>query len=294
MDKLSRRSWDASWNAAPSVPPPGGLSPESGSAQCAGGRSCPRCPVPPPLPSQSVSRAKFGNRRRRPQDAEEGPGTRTAGSCLCCHMPGAPPQLPLLVHKALEDQHCQPLWPSICLAFSTPGRGHASAHTVFSPTENSYSAFKTQLWQQLLDQAVPEAPHLGRRCAPPLLSRGFTAQTACTGGCPLLLNLPHSSVSSGTHSSSTRWNTQLAPNVCWARKRSAGSFSKLPLSSLRDNPGIDPYSSISNFMELIVQWQRQTCKQDNTDEVETAVRVCCGEWGQLLYKDRAFGSRWYR
>lgn len=56
----------------------------------------------------------------------------------------------------------------------------------------------------------------------------------------------------------------------------------------------DPYSSISNFMELIVQWQRQTCKQDNTDEVETAVRVCCGEWGQLLYKDRAFGSRWYR
>ena len=56
----------------------------------------------------------------------------------------------------------------------------------------------------------------------------------------------------------------------------------------------DPYNSIADLLELIVQWQRQTCKQrttQHTDGVETADRVC-GGWSRWT-KLRAFPELFY-
>lgn len=126
-----------------------------------------------------ASRGMFGNRQEGPQGGRgAGIRNRDSGSCPYGHTRGAPAQLPLREHKALHVFGTQRALPDGALlhTLSLPSES-------FSPNENSYSAFKTQFWQQPLDK-----PALLRVC--------------CLGPPPRvthpLLHVLHWAMSSGT------------------------------------------------------------------------------------------------
>lgn len=52
----------------------------------------------------------------------------------------------------------------------------------------------------------------------------------------------------------------------------------------------DPHNSIADLLELIVPWQRQTCKQKTTQTGWTQQAGCVREWGCLFPKVRALGG----
>ena len=126
--------------------------------------------VPSPCPLRLPARGRLGGGLGIDGGAAGWPRGRELNQVLPPPLTGGPSQL---LHRVRRPH--QPLWPQCAWHLARSGTSHTFAHTLlhlecFSPVENFYSVFRTQLWRQLLDQAVPKAPspQMLRPCSPPV------------------------------------------------------------------------------------------------------------------------------